>query len=739
MNLRMKITLYVLLIGAVCDVGFGQVVEMPDSNLRRAVREALNLPAGAPITQADMLKLTELDARDSRIQNLTGLEYATNLISLRLNGNQIEGISPLANLTHLKVLRLDHNNIVDISALANLTQLIELHLDSNRIGNINPLVNLTYLKFVRLDGNDIADISPLAHLTQLIDLLLDGNRIENISPLTHLTQLTKLHLSGNRIMDVSPLANLTQLTKLHLSGNRIVDVSPLANLRDLTHLRLSRNGIVDVSPLVNLTQLTELLLDDNRIVDVITLSSLTNLDSLNIQLNPVADYNLLNGLALTHFLYDEWCELPPLPIHDRLENRRFPSVFKAWGTNVLNRPELSEIENLVSHDLWVAPRFNLRTENTVQGLRFVGSLQDVIQQRDELLARNPNMVFLALVPLVAFLRDAYPDDWPHWVRDVDGNRLSLSPHSDFIDVTHPEVQDIIVGIALAAEQCGLFDGIFLDVAREDFHFLRGYRSHEEEVAAKENILRRIRAESSPDFLIMVNVNRKKIPRTGAYVNGLFLESSVPGLQDSEGIEKGLSEIESTLLWADDILNEPHIHALDGSALDTEPPDSPTNLRWMRAMTTLSLTHSDGYVLFSTNVYDFNHYWYDFWNADLGRPVSEEKAQLYNNREGLYIREYTNGWAVYNHSGEPQVITLPEKVQGVASGLVNTEHALPNLDGEMYLRVKPKNPADVNGDGVVNILDLTIIARGLGTDRLEADVNGDGFVNILDLVFVANAF
>ena len=46
MNLQMKITLYVLLYIALCGVGFGQVVEMPDSNLRRAVMDALNLPAG---------------------------------------------------------------------------------------------------------------------------------------------------------------------------------------------------------------------------------------------------------------------------------------------------------------------------------------------------------------------------------------------------------------------------------------------------------------------------------------------------------------------------------------------------------------------------------------------------------------------------------------------------------------------------------------------------------------------
>ena len=42
--------------------------------------------------------------------------------------------------------------------------------------------------------------------------------------------------------------------------------------------------------------------------------------------------------------------------------------------------------------------------------------------------------------------------------------------------------------------------------------------------------------------------------------------------------------------------------------------------------------------------------------------------------------------------------------------------------------------DVNGDGVVNILDLVMVANGLG--EAEPDINGDGIVNILDLVAVA---
>ena len=42
--------------------------------------------------------------------------------------------------------------------------------------------------------------------------------------------------------------------------------------------------------------------------------------------------------------------------------------------------------------------------------------------------------------------------------------------------------------------------------------------------------------------------------------------------------------------------------------------------------------------------------------------------------------------------------------------------------------------DVNGDGVVNILDLVMVANGLG--ETEPDINGDGIVNILDLVVIA---
>ena len=53
---------------------------------------------------------------------------------------------------------------------------------------------------------------------------------------------------------------------------------------------------------------------------------------------------------------------------------------------------------------------------------------------------------------------------------------------------------------------------------------------------------------------------------------------------------------------------------------------------------------------------------------------------------------------------------------------------------------PQLPEDVNKDGVVNIIDLTLVASKFGNQgQNAADVNADGVVNIIDLTLVAAAF
>jgi hypothetical protein len=188
-------------------------VSIPDENLLAAIREALRKPTG-DITAGDLLSLTDLDARNSGISDLTGMEKAANLRNLILGSNQISDLSSLANLTSLMSLWLDSNQISDLSSLDNLT-------------------SLTSLTRLYLQNNQISDLSSLANLTSLTSLEhldLDSNQISDLSSLDNLTSLTKLYLQNNQISDLPSLVNLTSLRYLDLDNNLISDLSPLADL-----------------------------------------------------------------------------------------------------------------------------------------------------------------------------------------------------------------------------------------------------------------------------------------------------------------------------------------------------------------------------------------------------------------------------------------------------------------------------------------------------------------------------
>lgn len=107
----------------VCSVAIAQEDWMPDSNMRKAIREALQLPNDVPIMDANMANLVAFEAKDRNIRDLTGLERAMNLQWLTLASNEIQDLSPLAGLTRLKGLWIYLNPISDIRPLAGLVNL----------------------------------------------------------------------------------------------------------------------------------------------------------------------------------------------------------------------------------------------------------------------------------------------------------------------------------------------------------------------------------------------------------------------------------------------------------------------------------------------------------------------------------------------------------------------------------------------------------------------------------------
>ena len=153
---------------------------MPDENLAAVVRDALGLARGAPITRQAMQRLTFLDAQSYKVKEATGQE------------GQIENITGLEQATQLTRLWLTGNRIRDIRLLSRLTQLEELHIWYNQISDIGSLAGLKQLRVLEISNNPINDFSPLAGLVRLQRLGVSVAAHQRSSPPCRFNTVAKL-------------------------------------------------------------------------------------------------------------------------------------------------------------------------------------------------------------------------------------------------------------------------------------------------------------------------------------------------------------------------------------------------------------------------------------------------------------------------------------------------------------------------------------------------------------------
>ena len=315
---KQHIFIYILVFGACATLFFvfplktvAQTVNIPDTNLREAINEALGKAPDARVTVDEMETLIRLDAGNRDISDLIGLESAINLERLELRQNLIVDISPLAGLVRLRRLGLHGNAISDLTPLAGLINLDSLSLEGNVVSDLTPLAGLINLRGLGISDNLIIDLSPLTGLVKLEGLWMSENPPADLSPLSALTNLIHFHSWGTPILDLAPLAKLPKMREINICGGEISDLSPLANATGLKELYFAGNEISDLSPLMGLTGLTRLSFKHNEVSDVSPLASLPNLTWLDLNDNEISD---VSPLASLHNL--TWLDLSDNGISD---------------------------------------------------------------------------------------------------------------------------------------------------------------------------------------------------------------------------------------------------------------------------------------------------------------------------------------------------------------------------------------------------------------------------------------
>ena len=295
-----------------------QNVTIPDSGLRRAIQAALGRSEGSttPITTTNLAGLTTLDASRRGIDNITGLEHATNLTTLNLRMNDLSGGSvDFSPFTSLQTLDLTGNDLTSIDLTSN-TSLTKLDLSGNDLTGITGLSSLTALTHLVLRDNcvtsiDLSSNTALTHLYigQMYHPSLGVSCALSSIDLSSNTALTHLDLSNSGLTSID-LEENTALTYLDISGNLFVDDEDidLDHNTALTELYAQDNNRLEEIDLRNNTALTKLVYSDSRRVaipqfrcNVIGLAGLTNLTHLsmrNCNLNSIPSLSSLT--ALTH-------------------------------------------------------------------------------------------------------------------------------------------------------------------------------------------------------------------------------------------------------------------------------------------------------------------------------------------------------------------------------------------------------------------------------------------------------
>ena len=679
---------------------------IPDANLYTVIAEILGKAPGDSIREADLARLTRIDADEKGISDLRGLEHATRLERIEFRHNAISDLSPLKDLTRLNNIKLRGNRITDVSPLAELTNVDWLGLEENAITDLSPLRNLIKLNGIGISGNPVSDVSPLASLVSLEGVAAWSTPISDFSPLSRLPRLRwiefgndrsvtkipslkglrtlrRLEIRGTGISDLSSLAEFTQLEWLELVDNLISDVSPLVKLKNLETLNLDANLISDPSPLAQLTDLEVLYLENNVISDVSSLARFRNLDRLDLRNNAVTDFSPLDALPQETFVRMDGN--PGFPTGG-------PKITGPWLWAIVPGTRLEDdVDFLALATNDAATELKVSTNGATEG-KAVGRSTWTLHRLSSSGGDNINRMTAAL-------------GW--------GSREEIYDHIVYGSVVldSPEEQQTTMFV-------GSDDAVKVWLNGEEVHrafVARGADDYQDFFS--------VTLKQGRNVLLVALDNHGHGGFSGffGFARDARYEVFQPGINFSFSMDVPEVEVGNTFTVH---LRTENIDDLAG--LQTDIVFNPS------VLTALSVTEGD------------------FLRQDGGRTFFE-KGTINNTAgkiTGVRIVQLTKGdmdrhgtllsvrfRAVRN--GESQ-LTVDNFQAGSRRG--DKINASPSettivVGGD----ASAVSASDVNGDGVTNILDMVFVAQYFGrpaSRNLRADVNGDGTINILDLIVVA---
>ncbi|EGO5014126.1 MucBP domain-containing protein, partial [Enterococcus faecalis] len=174
---------------------------LPDPTLQSVVAKSLGIEV-SEITKEQMSKLQTIYiyASDFTIADLTGLEYAINLSSFYMSGqNQITDFSVLGSLNNLTYVYLMGSNVTDDNVPNFGDNVTRLNLSSASVTDsvFSKIVNMKGLESLSFESNmNITTIAPLTALPNLTELRIQVCGVTDFTVINDFPKLSSLAAYG---------------------------------------------------------------------------------------------------------------------------------------------------------------------------------------------------------------------------------------------------------------------------------------------------------------------------------------------------------------------------------------------------------------------------------------------------------------------------------------------------------------------------------------------------------------
>ncbi|MDP3450812.1 MAG: hypothetical protein Q8R87_09535, partial [Anaerolineaceae bacterium] len=220
----------------------GSELEFEEPLVEQAVRLSLGKKDGEPISQEDILMVTELyiygDQPAASSEEFEALGQRMVLNDGTVNNGNISSLKDLSSFTNLKIINIALENISDLTPLSGLDKLEKVVLKHNPVEDVTPLAGLPFLKEIVLFDSRVTDLNSLATCPNLESIDIGKTHVTSIDSISELRNITSLAVKQTVLDSLTGIEGFSRLKQIRLGDVADGDLSLLLLQPELEMLYL---------------------------------------------------------------------------------------------------------------------------------------------------------------------------------------------------------------------------------------------------------------------------------------------------------------------------------------------------------------------------------------------------------------------------------------------------------------------------------------------------------------------